>query len=43
MSTNFEWMRLAVAMALMVTGFILLPAFFLWKDNRDTERKGTDR
>jgi hypothetical protein len=35
---SFEWMRIALAMALMVTGFILLPMFFLWKDRREDER-----
>jgi hypothetical protein len=35
---GFEWMRIAMAMGLMVTGFVLLPMFFLWKDKREDER-----
>jgi hypothetical protein len=35
---SFEWMRIALAMGLMVTGFVLLPMFFLWKDKREDER-----
>ncbi len=38
MSSDFEWMRIGLAMALMVTGFILLPMFFLWKDKREDRR-----
>lgn len=38
MNGNFEWMRIALAMGLMVTGFILLPMFFLWRDKRDDDR-----
>ncbi len=38
MNDNFEWMRIALAMGLMVTAFILLPMFFLWKDKREDER-----
>ncbi len=34
-----EWLRIALAMALMISGFILLPAFFLWKDKREDERE----
>ena len=42
-STHFEWMRIALAMGLMLVGFILLPVYFLWKDNRDDERNGIER
>lgn len=38
MNESFEWMRIAMAMGLMVTGFVLLPMFFLWKDKRADER-----
>jgi hypothetical protein len=34
-----EWLRIALAMALMIGGFIVLPAFFLWKDKRQDERE----
>jgi hypothetical protein len=34
-----EWLRIALAMGLMITGFILLPAFFLWKDKRQDARE----
>jgi hypothetical protein len=37
-SSEFEWMRIALAMGLMVTAFILLPMYFLWKDKRDDDR-----
>jgi hypothetical protein len=39
MHENFEWMRIAFAMALMLVGFILLPAFFLMRDKRQDERE----
>ena len=38
MNSDFEWMRIGLAMGLMVTAFILLPMFFLWKDKRDDQR-----
>jgi hypothetical protein len=34
-----EWIRIALAMALMLFGFILLPAFFLMRDKRVEERE----
>lgn len=37
-NNGFEWMRIAMAMGLMVTCFVLLPMFFLWKDKRADER-----
>jgi hypothetical protein len=37
-NTNFEWMRIALAMALMGGAFLALPAYFLWHDNRKAER-----
>jgi preprotein translocase subunit YajC len=39
MHENFEWMRIAFAMGLMLVGFILLPAFFLMRDKRQEERE----
>ena len=34
----FEWMRIGLAMGLMVPAFVLLPMFFLWKDKRQDDR-----
>jgi hypothetical protein len=34
-----EWVRIAIAMALMLFGFILLPGFFLVRDKRQEERE----
>lgn len=39
MSDSFEWGRIALAMGLMLFGFILLPAFFLVRDQRQVERE----
>jgi hypothetical protein len=33
-----EWIRIAIAMGLMIVGFILIPLFFLEKDRRGDER-----
>ena len=32
-----EWIRIAIAMGLMIVGFILVPLFFLEKDRRNDE------
>jgi hypothetical protein len=36
-----EWIRIAIAMALMLFGFVLLPAFFLMRDKRQDEREAS--
>lgn len=37
MSTDFEWTRIALAMGLMTFCFLVLPVFFLWRDNHAGE------
>jgi hypothetical protein len=39
MHSEFEWLRIALAVGLMALGFIVLPAFFLWRDNRIAQRQ----
>jgi hypothetical protein len=39
MHSEFEWLRIGLAVGLMALGFIVLPAFFLWRDNRVAQRK----
>jgi uncharacterized iron-regulated membrane protein len=39
MHTEFEWVRIALAIGLLTLAFVILPAFFLWKDNRTAVRK----
>lgn len=40
MNSHFEWMRIGLAMGLMVVAFVLLPMFFLARDRRARERAG---
>jgi hypothetical protein len=34
-----EWIRIAIAMGLMLFGFILLPGFLLMRDKRQDDRE----
>jgi hypothetical protein len=36
-----EWIRIAIAMGMMLFGFILLPGFFLVRDKRQDEREAS--
>jgi cbb3-type cytochrome oxidase subunit 3 len=38
-STDFEGMRIALAMGLMTLCFLVLPVFFLWRDKRADEQE----
>lgn len=38
MNPHFEWMRIGLAMGLMLVAFVLLPMFFLSRDRRARER-----
>ena len=37
-NSHFEWMRIGIAMGLMLVAFVLLPMFFLARDRRQRER-----
>jgi hypothetical protein len=37
-NTDFQWIRIAMAMGLMGLAYLVLPAYFLWHDNRVAER-----
>jgi di/tricarboxylate transporter len=39
-NSHFEWMRIGIAMGLMLVAFVLLPMFFLARDRRARERAG---
>jgi hypothetical protein len=37
-TSDFQWMRIALAMGLLAVAYLLLPAYFLWHDKRVAER-----
>ena len=39
-NSDFEWMRIGLAMGLMLVAFVLLPMFILARDRRARERTG---
>ncbi len=39
-NSHFEWMRIGLAIGMMLLAFVLLPMFFLARDRRARERAG---